>query len=126
MDQITQILLSALGIIITGLATLAVAKFTEWINTKIKDEAAAKYLATIMEISMNAVKEVYQTFAETLKKEGKFDKEAQDKAIEMCLAKIKTQLAPEIIDYIKTNFGDITEYLKTLIESNIYSLKNLK
>lgn len=126
MDQITQILLSALGVIITGLAGLVVAKFTEWINTKIKDEKAAKYLATIMEISMNAVKEVYQTFTEALKKEGKFDKEAQDKAIEMCLTKIKAQLAPELIDYIKINFGDITEYLKTLIESNIYSLKNLK
>ena len=36
---------------------------------------------------------------------------------------IKSQLAPELINYITTNFGDLESYLKTLIESTIYTLK---
>lgn len=123
MNEIVQILLSALGVIVTGLCGLAVAKFTEWINSKIKDKAAANYLATIMSLTMNSVKCIYQTYVETLKKEGKFDKEAQQKALDACLLKIKTQLAPDMIDYITLNFGDMDEYLKSLIESSIYTLK---
>lgn len=122
--EIMNILFSALGIIITGLASLLVAKFTQWINTKIEDKKAATYLSTIMELCTNCVKETYQVYVDELKKEGKFDKEAQEKALEMCMAKVKASLSDKILVYIKDNFGDITPYLRTLIESIIYSMKN--
>lgn len=121
--ELMNIIYSAIGIIITGLASFAVAKITQLINSKIADKKAARYLETITQLVFNCVTEVYQTYVETLKKEGKFDKEAQEKALQMCLDKIKSKLAPELLDYIGSNFGDITEYLKSLIESLIYTFK---
>ncbi len=122
-QEILNILISALSIIVTGLVSFAVAKFTQWINSKIKDAKAANYLSTVTTLVFNCVQETYQTYVETLKQEGKFDKEAQKKALDRCLAKIQSQMAPDIIDYITTNFGDLKEYLISLIESAIYSLK---
>lgn len=123
-QEVLNILLSALGVLLTGLAGFAVTKFTQWINQKIGDSKAANYLSTILEITMNCVKEVYQTYVEKLKEQGSFDADAQKAALDACLTKIKTQLAPELITYITTHFGDMNTYLISLIESTIYSLKN--
>lgn len=123
-QEILNIFLSALGVILTGLASFVVAKFTQWINGKIADKKAANYLTTILNLVVDCVKETYQTYVETLKKEGKFDKEAQEKALNLCLNKIKEQITTEIKDYIVNNFGDIDGYLKSLIESTLYNLKN--
>lgn len=123
-QELINILLAALGTILTGLAAWAVSAFTKWINSKISDQKCAKYLSTVMELTTTAVCEVYQTYVETIKTEGKFDKEAQEKALEICLLKIKSKCAPEILDYIGYNFGNVTDYLKSLIESAIYRLKH--
>lgn len=123
-QEILNIILSAIGVIITGLASWAVTYFTKWISTKIKDQKAATYLATIVELTTNAVKEVYQTYVEALKNSGTFDEAAQKTALNKCLETIKSELAPEVVSYITTNFGDMTAYLTSLIESTIYSLKN--
>lgn len=121
--EIMNIIWSAIGVVITGLVTWGVATFTTWINGKISDKKAANYLATIMNLVGMSVQEIYQTYVEALKKEGKFGPEQQKIAFETCLKKIKTKLAPDLIDYITKNFGDVDEYLKSLIESNIYSNK---
>lgn len=123
-NQIMNIIWAALGVIVTGLASFVVAKFTTWINTKIEDKKAANYLSTIMDLVCSSVQEIYQVYVEGLKEKNNFSKEAQKAALEMCLKKIKSKMAPELIDYITKNFGDMDEYLKSLIESTIYSLKN--
>ena len=123
-QEVLNILLSALGVIITGLAGFAVTKFTQWINSKISDAKAANYLSTIMKVVLDCVQEIYQTYVQSLKESGSFDKDAQKHALDACLVKIKSQLAPELITYITTNFGDVNSYLISLIESTIYSLKN--
>ena len=73
---------------------------------------------------MNSVKTIMQTYVESLKQEGAFTEEKQKEALVKCLDIVKTQLTPELTTYIKENFGDIEEYLRTLIEDAIYSLKN--
>ncbi len=122
--EIMNIILSALGTIITGLASFAVVKFTAWINTKVKDKKVAGYLTAIANLVAIAVKEMYQTYVESLKKSGSFDAEAQKKALDNCLINIKAKCSTELIDYIKENFGDVDSYIISLIESQIYTLKN--
>ena len=122
-QEIMNILLSALGIVITGLSSFAVAKLTQWINSKISDSKAANFLSTVTAIAINCVQEVYQTYVESLKASGSFDEAAQKEAYERCVIKIKSQLAPDLIEYIAHNFGDLDAYLKSLIESTIYNLK---
>lgn len=126
MDTIVNVLLSALGVIITGLASFLVTKLTTWINSKISDQKTANYLTTVSTLTVDAVKEVYQTYVQSIKASGSFDAEAQKTALDMCINKITSKLAPDIVEYITKNFGDCKEYLTGLIESTLYTLKNGK
>ena len=121
--DIMSIIQSALSVIITGLITFATSKLIQLINSKIEDKKAANYLSTIINLVGDSVKTVYQTYVESLKNQDIFTEEAQKEALDRCMNMIKSQLAPELINYINTNFGDLEDYLKTLIESTIYTLK---
>lgn len=123
-QEILNILFSAIGVIVTGLASFAVAKLTQWINTKISNNKTSNMLNNIVTIVGNCVQETYQTYVESLKENGSFDAEAQKKALNMCLDKIKSQMVPDVLEYIANNFGDIDGYIVSIIESTIYSLKN--
>ena len=123
MGEITSILLSALGVLVTGLVSFAVAKLTKYFDEKIENEKAQKFMYVLTDLVADCVQETYQTYVEALKEAGKFDKEAQKEALNRCVNKIKSQMAPALITYVTTNFGDLTEYLISLIESRIYMLK---
>lgn len=125
-QEILNILLSALGVIVTGLVSWGVVVLTNWLNTKIKDKNLAMLLTKATTIVSDAVKTVYQEFVEALKKDGKFDAEAQAQAKEKALAIIKGQLTDEIKTFIENNFGDVQNWLAEKIEAVLYTLKNNK
>ena len=118
------ILLTALSVLVTGLATWGVSDLTKWLNTKIKDTKAAGYLTQITQIVTDAVMNVFQSFVQTLKDNGNFGEEAQAEAREKALAIIQSQLTDELKAYIQENFGDMQNWLLSKIEAIIYSLKN--
>ena len=106
-DDIMPILLTALSVLVTGLATWGVSALTKWLNTKIKDTKAARYLTQITQIITDAVMNVFQSFVQTLKDNGNFGEEAQAEAREKALAIIQSQLTDELKAYIQENFGDM-------------------
>lgn len=118
-----NIIWSVVGIVATGLVSWATTALVAWLNTKIKNEKAAKWAADLTSIVSNAVLSVTQTFVDTMKKEGKFDEAAAKEAKDKALAIITGQLTPELKDYITANFGDMTEYLSNLVEATVQSLK---
>lgn len=118
-----NIIWSVVGIVATGLVSWATTALVAWLNTKIKNEKAAKWAADLTSIVSNAVLSVTQTFVDTMKKAGKFDEAAAKEAKEKALAIITGQLTPELKDYITSNFGDISEYLGNLVEATVQSLK---
>ena len=123
MEQFYQILWTAVGILVTGLMSWLVVVITNFFNSKIKDKKAAKWATDITTIVLNAVTCVFQTYVEALKKQGKFDKQAQDEAKQKAYNIIMTQLSPELQKYIEENFGDMKEFIMNKIEATIYSLK---
>lgn len=123
MEQFWTIFWSAIGLIVTGLASWLVTVLIAFFNSKIKDKKVAKFMSDITTIVFDAVSCVFQTFVDTLKKAGKFDKEAQEEAKQKAFTIIMTQLTPELQEYITSNFGDIQTYIMNRIESAIYSLK---
>ena len=123
MDQVLEIVLSAVSILITGLASWGVSVLINWMNSKIKDQDLARHLTAITQIVTDAVMNVFQTFVQTLKDNGGFDKKAQAEAKEKALNIIMNQLTPELSKYIETNYGDIKEWISNKIESVIYTLK---
>ena len=123
MEQFWTIFWSAVGIIITGLATLLVTVTTNWINSKIKDKKLAKMLSDMNAIFINTVMLIFQTYVEALKKDNKFTEATQIEAKEKARKIIESQLTEEMVSYIKENFGDVEEYINNRIETTIYTLK---
>lgn len=123
MNEISQILLSGLGVILTGLSAWAVTKITSLIDSKIKDSKAKTILNDAVGVVERVVKETQQTYVDSLKNQNIFDKEAQTKALENAKEKIKIQLSKEAIDYINKNYSNFEEWLTTSIEAKLYDLK---
>ena len=119
-----EILFSALGTVLTGFLVWLMSVVTNWIGSKIKDKNAAKILTSIITLATNAVQATYQSYVEALKGTNAWTKEAQEKALNMALETIKNQLTNSSIKFIEDNYGNIEDYLKTLIESILYKLKN--
>lgn len=118
------ILFTALGTLVTGLLAWLTSFLTSWINSKIKDKNAAKILNSIVSLTTDAVQATYQSYVEALKGTDMWTAEAQETALNKALDTIKKQLTLESKEFITKNYGDIEVYLKTLIESILYQLKN--
>jgi len=114
---------SVVGTALTALVSWLTILLTNFINGKIKDKKMASHATQLLMIVMNAVQCVTQTYVDTLKKQGKFDAKAAEEANGKALAIIMSQMTPDLIKYVEDNFGDLKEYLKTLIESTVYQLK---
>jgi hypothetical protein len=125
-EQIAPYVYSGLGVIITGLCTWLSAYLVQLINSKIKDKNIAKWLNQITTIVFACVKQVYQVYVESLKASGKFDADAQKTALDSALTEIKSELSDDAKKFITDNYGDMEAWLKTQIESAIYTLKNDK
>ena len=108
-----------------ALATWLGSYIVGLLNSKIKDQKLRTFLTKFTEIVTRCVKALTQTTVQGLKKDGKFDSEAAKKVKEECINLIKAQLAPDMIEFIRNNFGDVTEYISTQIESFILDCKNL-
>ena len=123
-ENFYTILWSAVGLIVTGLATWLTSFVVGWLNQKIKDKKIARWSTTLFEIVMRAVQTIFQETVETLKNNDKFTPEAQKEAKAKAYNIIVSQLTPEIKKYITDNFGEMEEYLSNQIEAMIYQLKN--
>ena len=122
--ELTQIIFSSLSIIITGLASWATSALVKWLNTKIKNQELTEFANTILNVVNSTVKATYQSYVEGLKGTDAWTKEAQEKALSIALETAKEGLTTEALKYIKEHHGDIDKYIKTLIESVLYDLKN--
>ena len=123
MEQFWTIFWSAVGVIITGLASWLSIVITQWLNSKIKDKTLARHASAVLEIVTNAVMTITQTYVDNMKKNNMFDAEAQKIALDKCYTIVNSQLTSELKEYLANNFGDVQSYLMSLIESTILTLK---
>ena len=119
MEQFLQILLAALGTLVTALASWLGVRVVAWLNSKIKDKELARYTTELAELVFNVVNEVTQTYVSGMKKEGKFDKEHQKEALHIAIASLKAKMSLELTQWVEANYGDLEKYLTTLVESAI-------
>lgn len=123
MESFWPIFWGVVGTVLSALGTWLTAVITNSINNNIKDKKTASFLNAINSIVLSAVQNVFQSFVDTMKKNGKFDENAQIEAKERALTIIKSQLTPELKEFIVSNYGDIEEFLKNKVEATIYQLK---
>lgn len=60
-----------------------------------------------------------QTYVESLKKQGKFDVEAQKQAFERTTQAVLTILSQEAKDYLANIYGDLDKYISEKIEASV-------
>lgn len=123
-EQIQTILYSVLEVVVGGVITYLGILIGNYFRKKNKNDKVSKFESDISSIVFGAVTNVFQSFVDTLKKNGEFDEKAQEEAREKAYDIICNQFSDELKKYITDNYGDIKEFIMNKIESTIYQLKN--
>lgn len=123
LNQIFQLfVIPILGILATFVVEFLRVKSKEIIN-KLDSDVAKKYTEMITNTVIDCVIATNQTYVETLKKQGKFDEQAQKVAFEKTLNAVLGILTEEAKNYIKETTGDLNLYLSQLIEAEVNKAK---
>ncbi len=121
--QIFQIcIIPLLGILTKYVVDFLNAKRLE-IKQKTDSELAEKYTDMVIDTVTTCVIATNQTYVESLKQTGSFNKEAQEQAFQMTLDAVLATLSEEAKKYIKEITGDIDTYLTQLIEAEVNQCK---
>ena len=125
--MITPELIAAIfEVCIIPLLGVLTAAFVKWVNVrsnesqaKIDNETADKYIAMLDKTITDCVIATNQTYVEALKKEGKFDAEAQKKAFEETKNAVLTILSEDAKAYLTNAIGDLQVYMTKKIEAEV-------
>ena len=122
MDWINQIF----EIVIFPLLTIGTIYVIGLIKAKIQqlklkkdDELYVKYLTLLENTIVDCVLATTQTYVEALKKEGKFDAEAQKIAFTKTYTNVMTILSKEAKNYLNEALGDLEKYVYNKIEAEV-------
>lgn len=125
-----EILISIISVVVTSvvlpLITLGGTKLIQLINQKIKDDKTRTILTGLTTIVERSVRSVTQTYVDTLKKNGKFNQEAQLVALSLAKEEVLRELNTETKLFIENNYGSINDFVTTQIESTINQIKTYK
>ena len=96
-----------------------------WIKAKTAEIEQNKYTELISDTIVQCVIATNQTYVEALKKEGKFDAEAQEKAFEITKQAVLAVLTNQARDFIEMSYGDVEAWLNQQIEATINTYKKV-
>ena len=110
-----------------GIVTFYIVQFiktkTEELNANNSNEVLSKYIEMLSNTICECVIATNQTYVEALKKQGKFDAEAQKKAFTMTLNAVMNIMGEEAILYLNEACGDLSIYISNLIEAEVKAQK---
>ena len=122
MELIAQIF----EVCIVPLLGVLTAYFVKWVNAKSAELTAksdneyhTKYINMLNDTITNCVIATTQTYVTTLKKEGKFDAEAQKKAFTMTYEAVVQLLTEDATEYLNAAIGDLQLYITQKIEAEV-------
>lgn len=121
-DILKLCIIPLFGILTTYAVKWLNAKEVEVLN-KVENDQADKYIAMLFETVRDCVSATTQTYVDSLKKQGKFDVEAQKTAFNMTLDAVLAVLTEEAKGYLTTIYGDLNAYLAARIEAEVKAQK---
>lgn len=92
---------------------------TKELKSKTDNEVAQKYLDMLNNTITSCVIATTQTYVESLKAQGKFDKEAQEEAFKRTYENVVKLLTDEGKEYIENLVGDVQTYISNQIEAEV-------
>lgn len=112
-----------LGILTTYVVKYIQVKMEE-IQLKTENDIVDKYLLMLASTVTECVIATNQTYVDALKKEGKFDLDAQKKAFEMTQEAVMLILTDEAKKYLSAAVGDLNVFISQQIEAAVNVEKN--
>jgi len=116
------VVIPAIPVLVTYLVKYLKAK-AEQTTTRINNELIRTYLQEATDAVLQAVTYTAQTYVDTLKKQGKFDKEAQKIAFNTAKDIALKLLTDEAKQMIEDLYGDLMLWLETKIEQTVKEQK---
>ena len=102
----------------------------KWLNAKeketlakVENDMADKYIVMVYQTIRDCVSATTQTYVDSLKKQGKFDAEAQKIAFHMSFDAVMATLTEDAKEYLIAAYGDLTVYLTSKIEAEVKAQK---
>ena len=123
LNQIFELCIIPLLGVLTTFVVQYIRQKAKEIGIEINNDLAQKYINMISNTITNCVIATNQTYVETLKKEGKFDAEAQKVALEKTYNAVLAMLSEDCKQYIIEISGDLNTYLINLIEAEVNKQK---
>jgi hypothetical protein len=114
-----------LGILTTYLVKYIQAK-NEAFNAESDSALAKKYTDMLTDTITTCVIATNQTYVETLKQQGSFDKTAQEAAFQETLTEVLKILNDDAKTYLKEAYGDLDAYIINMIEATVNEQKTKK
>ena len=121
-DVFNLCIVPLVGVLTFYLVQYIKAKGNE-IASNVDSELASKYIVMLTTTITDCVVATNQTYVEALKKEGKFDKEAQNKAFQMTYNAVMDILTEDAKEYLNNFYGDLSLYLSKRIEAEVVANK---
>lgn len=119
LKQIFEVcIIPLLGILTTYIVQYIRVKKEE-MKTQTENEKVNKYLDILAKVIEDCVVATNQTYVEALKKEGKFDIEAQKQAFLMTSQAVFAIMSDESLDILALAVDDLNEYIRQKIEAEV-------
>lgn len=118
-NLIFELIIIPLSGILVGFLVKYLKIKSDDICAKIENDTAQKYLNMLNNTISQCVIATNQTYVEALKKEGKFDLEAQKIAFNKTKTSVLQLLNNEAKVYLTTAIGDLDSYINNTIEAAV-------
>ena len=115
--QIFEVCLFPLLGVLTTFLILFINKKSQELKAQTDNELYHKYIDMLEETVVNCVIATNQTYVDSLKKQGKFDLEAQKEAFSRTYNQVMLILADDAKVYLESAVGDLNAYITNMIET---------
>lgn len=105
--------------IVTACIQKGIAVAVDAINAQTQNIKVQRLVREIGDAVANAVAAMNQRYVNDLKAAGTFNEAEQKKALMRAVSAALKSMSSDAQDYIKSNFGDTTQYLENRIEAQI-------
>lgn len=117
--QIFELCIIPLLGVLTMYLVQFIRKKSQEITDKTDSELADKYIRMLTDTITTCVIATNQTYVESLKKQGRFDAEAQKEAFKLTYNAVMSVLTDEAKNYLTSIYGDLTAYITSRIEAEV-------
>lgn len=117
--QIFEVCLFPLLGILTTFLIVFISKKAQELKAKTNNELYSKYIDMLEQTIINCVIATNQTYVDALKREGKFDGEAQKIAFQKTYDSVMAILSEDAKTYLNEAIGDLQAYIINQIEAQV-------